>query len=72
MDIRLLAWYRGQQIKTSPSGFGSKKRKINILKKKAVKLINADKIPFNVKQSNRVLLVAAPGLGTARGTGGDA
>lgn len=33
MDIMLPAWCVGQQIKTSPSGFGSKKRKIIILKK---------------------------------------
>lgn len=60
----------GWKTKTSSSHFGSKKRKIIIEKKKEIKLINADKIPFNVNQTSLMLLMAAPGLSPARGIGG--
>lgn len=56
----LPAWHEDWQIETSSNGFGSKKRKIIILKKE-IKLINTDKVPFNVKQINPLLLMAAPG-----------
>lgn len=68
----LPTWREGQQTETSSSDFGSQKRKIIILKKRNQKLINTDKIPFNVKQTNPVLLMSSPGLGTARSVGGEA
>lgn len=57
------------KLKHLPVTLAVRKEKLP-LKKKGIKLVNADKILFNVNQTSLVLLMAAPGLGTARCIGG--